>query len=237
MLRVEALTCGYGEITAVRELSFDVERGEIFALIGANGAGKSSTLLCLAGLVARSAGQISLDGEEFSTLPARARIRRGLAIVPEGRRIFPDLSVDENLTVGGHVMDRTALIRNRARVFDLFPRLRERARQLAGSLSGGEQQMLALGRALMSEPKLLLVDELSLGLMPKVVDECYEVLAGLKADGVAILLVEQNTERALAAADRLCVLEAGRAIWTGAAEAARDNTAIIEAYLGQDGVG
>ncbi len=217
MLQVEGLTCGYGDMVAVRDLSFSVGVGEIFALIGTNGAGKTSTLMCLAGQVALKAGKVSFAGLDLSTLPARQRVRHGLAIVPEGRRIFPDLSVTENLTVGGHTLDGASLERNRERVFAAFPRLAERPRQQAGSLSGGEQQMLALGRALMSEPKLLLVDELSLGLMPKVVDECYAVLGRLKSEGVAILLVEQNTERALEAADRLCILEAGAKTWEGPA--------------------
>ena len=179
-----------------------------------------------------AAERVTLAGSEIGALPARQRVRQGLAIVPEGRRVFADLSVAENLTVGGHILGKAALRHNLARVLDQFPRLKERQHQAAGSLSGGEQQMLAIGRALMSEPRLLLVDELSLGLMPKVVDECYAVLADLKDEGVAILLVEQNTERAMAAADRLCVLEAGRKVWEGTAAEARHSSEIAAAYLG-----
>ena len=234
MLAVEGLTCGYGDIVAARDLSFSIAAGEKLAFLGANGAGKSSTLMTLMGLVALRAGRISIDGEDVTALPVHRRIARGMAVVPEGRRVFADLSVRENLTVGGHVLDRAAMLRGQERVYEHFPRLFERRDQLAGSLSGGEQQMLAIGRALISEPRLLLVDELSLGLMPKVIDDCYAVLERLSADGMAILFVEQNTERALAVADRCCILEAGNLVWQGAAAAARDDPALTAALLGQD---
>ncbi len=175
MLEVTGLTCGYGDITAVDGLSFTVGAGEIFGLIGANGAGKTTTILALAGLIPVRAGTVRLDGRDITAVPAHARIDYGIALVPEGRRVFAELTVDENLTVGGTRLDRRALEQNRARVFETFPRLAERRRQLAGSLSGGEQQMLAIGRAVMAAPSLLLVDELSLGLMPIAVDECYRV--------------------------------------------------------------
>lgn len=232
MLRLEAMTCGYGPFRAVTELSLEVAEGSIFALIGANGAGKSSTLMAVAGHVDVQAGSIWLDGEDITHVPARARVRRGVAIAPEGRRLFPDLTVRENLTVGGYIHDRAAETRNADRVLTLFPRLAERINQLAGSMSGGEQQMLAVGRALMAEPRLLMVDEVSLGLMPAIVDVCYEAIAALKKDGMTILLVEQSTQRALDVADDVCVLESGRAVWRGTAEAARNDPGLIDAYLG-----
>jgi len=232
MLSVSDLTCGYGDITAVDGLSFTVEAGTIFGLIGANGAGKTTTIMALAGLVPVRSGTVRLDRDDLTGMPAHARIRHGLALVPEGRRVFADLSVDENLTVGGTLLARSALERNRERVYGIFPRLAERRHQLAGSLSGGEQQMLAIGRAIMAEPRVLLVDELSLGLMPKAVDECYRVLARLQAEGLAILLVEQNTDRVLHAADRVAVLESGRLAWSGTGHEAVGDSAIVNAYLG-----
>jgi branched-chain amino acid transport system ATP-binding protein len=232
MLEVTGLTCGYGDITAVDNLSFTVEAGEIFGLIGANGAGKTTAILALAGLIPVRAGTVRLDGHDLPNTPAHKRTDHGIALVPEGRRVFADLTVDENLTVGGTRLDTRTLERNRAKVFDTFPRLAERRRQLAGSLSGGEQQMLAIGRAVMANPSVLLVDELSLGLMPIAVDECYRVLRALQTDGLAILLVEQSTERVLSAATRLAVLESGRLAWTGSGAQAADNSAIVAAYLG-----
>ena len=232
MLKVKGLTCGYGDLDVVRNLSFEIAKGEIFALIGANGAGKTSTLMCLAGHVQRKTGTVTLADTDIAGLPVHDRVGKGLAIVPEGRRIFPDLTVDENLTVGGHCRTGTDLDEARKRVRTMFPRLAERADQLAGSLSGGEQQMLAIGRALMSGPQVLMVDELSLGLMPKMVDECYLALTALRDQGLTILLVEQNTEKAFSVADRVLVLESGEAGWTGTAKEAMSNSAIIDAYLG-----
>ncbi len=232
MLEVTGLTCGYGDITAVDGLSFTVGAGEIFGLIGANGAGKTTTIMALAGLIPVRAGTVRLDGRDITAVPAHARVDHGIALVPEGRRVFAELTVDENLTVGGTRLDRRALEQNRARVFETFPRLAERRRQLAGSLSGGEQQMLAIGRAVMAAPSLLLVDELSLGLMPIAVDECYRVLRGLQDNGLAILLVEQSTERVLHVASRIAVLESGRLAWTGSGQRAAQDSAIVDAYLG-----
>jgi len=232
MLEVTDLSCGYGDIVAARSLSFSIKKGQILSLIGANGAGKSSTLNCLCGLVERVSGNITINNVEISLLKPEQRIHHGMALVPEGRRVFPDLSVNENLTVGGQIVDRTLLEKNRALVYDYFPRLYDRRTQLAASLSGGEQQMLAIGRALMSQPSLLLVDELSLGLMPKVVDECYQVLDGLKNNGVAILLVEQNTERALEVADQVLIIEAGNQVWQGSSEELSQNPEVIETMLG-----
>src|SRR5215470_11833853 len=206
LLELQNFSCGYGEMVAVRDLSFMIDAGQILALLGPNGAGKTSTILAIMGHVQIKAGSLSVDGHDVTRLPALSRNELGLALVPEGRRLFSDLTVAENLTIGGYSRSRADEKRNLARVFELFPRLAERRSQLSASLSGGEQQMLAIGRALMSEPKLLLVDELSLGLMPKMVDLCIEALRKLNKEGLAIVLVEQNTSRALDVADQVCVL-------------------------------
>ena len=232
MLSVVELTCGYGKMTAVDKLSFDVQRGEIFGLIGANGAGKSATILALAGLIDVTDGQVTLDGQDITNLPTHARVNAGIALVPEGRRVFAELTVMENLIVGAARMDKPGLETGRDRVLEIFPRLAERLTQLAGSLSGGEQQMLAIARALMANPSVLLIDELSLGLMPIVVDECYEVLDALKKDQLAIVLVEQSTERVQQVADQVSVLETGRVVWRGTGAAAAKDSSIVEAYLG-----
>ncbi|MFQ5622233.1 MAG: ABC transporter ATP-binding protein [Paracoccaceae bacterium] len=232
MLKVEGLSAGYGNIVAVRECSFSVGGGEVLVILGANGAGKTSTLMALMGLVTRMAGTIIMAGQDISDAPVEKRVRMGLSLVPEGRRVFPDLSVRENLMIGGHSVSRPVLSRGIGRVFGYFPRLGDRADQPAGSLSGGEQQMLAMGRALVPEPTVLIVDELSLGLMPKVVDKCYQVLHRLRSDGLTIILVEQDTERALAAADRVCILEAGNLTWSGSAEEARNRSTLAEGVLG-----
>jgi branched-chain amino acid transport system ATP-binding protein len=223
LLTLEDVRCGYGEVAAVSGLSLAIAPGQIFALLGPNGAGKTSTIMTIMGHVTLQQGSVGFAGQDISRLPAIARAGLGIALVPEGRRLFPDLTVDETLTVGGYSRPRADDRRNRERVFALFPRLAERQSQLAGSLSGGEQQMLALGRALMAAPRLLLIDELSLGLMPKMVDLCVAALRALNRDGLTILLVEQNTARALALADAVCVLASGRAVFRGtAADASRD---------------
>jgi len=232
MLQVTDLSAGYGDIIAVRKFSFSVEAGKIRALVGANGAGKSSTLMCLMGLVEQKSGSIVMDKQQISNEPIERRIAAGLAIVPEGRRIFPDLNVRENLMVGGHIVPTSIMNSGIEMVYEFFPRLSERLTQAAGSLSGGEQQMLAMGRALISRPKILIVDELSLGLMPKVVDECYEVLTKLKRESIGILLVEQNTERAFSVADDVSALEAGNLFWSGTAEQARANILLREQLMG-----
>ena len=232
MLQVTDLSAGYGDIIAVRKFSFSVEAGKIRALVGANGAGKSSTLMCLMGLVEQKSGSIVMDKQQISNEPIERRIAAGLAIVPEGRRIFPDLNVRENLMVGGHIVPTSIMNSGIEMVYEFFPQLYERKTQAAGSLSGGEQQMLAMGRALISRPKILIVDELSLGLMPKVVDECYEVLSKLKSESIGILLVEQNTERAFSVADDVSALEAGNLFWSGTAEQARANIFLKEQLMG-----
>ena len=232
LLELRDFSCGYGEMIAVRDLSVAVQAGEILALLGPNGAGKTSTILAIMGHVQIKAGTLAVDGLDITRLPALKRTELGLAIVPEGRRLFSDLTVAENLTVGGYSRSRADEKRNLARVFELFPRLAERHGQLSASLSGGEQQMLAIGRALMSMPRLLLVDELSLGLMPKMVDLCIEALRTLNKEGLAIVLVEQNTNRALDVADRVCVLASGRNVFTGPSEAARRDVDLLHSYTG-----
>lgn len=234
MLEVTNLSAGYDELIAVRDFSFSVKQGEILAILGANGAGKSSTLMALMGLIEQKSGSIKVDDVDISRLSPEKRIGHGISIVPEGRRIFSDLSVLENLIVGGHTVSKSKLDQGVEKVFGYFERLKERSDQLAGSLSGGEQQMLAMGRALISEPKLLLVDELSLGLMPKIVDECYVVLKQLNENGTAIILVEQNTERALAVADHVCILEAGNLSFKGSVAEAQKDSKILHSFLGEN---
>ncbi|MGB7481905.1 MAG: ABC transporter ATP-binding protein [Burkholderiaceae bacterium] len=232
MLELKHLSCGYGAFQAVGDLSLTLRPGTITGLLGANGAGKSSTLMCLAGHVALQGGQILFEGQDIGRLPPNERVRRGIAISPEGRRLFKDLSVEDNLRVGGLVRPAADFARDRDHVLSLFPRLGERLTSLAGNLSGGEQQMLAIGRALMTRPKLIMIDELSLGLMPKVIDLCYRALQKLREEGMTILLVEQNTDRVLSVADDVCVLESGRTVWQGSADAARNDPALAAAYLG-----
>ena len=236
LLELQNFSCGYGEMIAVRRLSFAVAAGEILGLLGPNGAGKTSTILAIMGHVQIKAGTLLVDGRDVTRLPPLKRTELGLAFVPEGRRLFSDLTVAENLIVGGYSRSRVDEKRNSAHVFDLFPRLAERRGQLAASLSGGEQQMLAIGRALMSAPRLLLVDELSLGLMPKMVDLCLDALRRLnQEEGLAIVLVEQNTERALDVAQQVCVLASGRSVFTGPAEAARRDVDLLHSYTGMSG--
>ncbi|HNU11638.1 MAG TPA: ABC transporter ATP-binding protein [Rubrivivax sp.] len=232
MLELQSLSCGYGAFQAVHELTLALREGTITGLLGPNGAGKSSTLMCIAGHVQQQGGSLRLDGQDIAALPPTERVRRGIAISPEGRRLFKDLSVEDNLRVGGLVQPARVFREDRDRVLALFPRLGERLHSLAGNLSGGEQQMLAIGRALMTRPRLMLIDELSLGLMPKVIDLCYQALRTLRSEGMTILLVEQNTERALQVADGVCVLESGRAVWQGTAAEARQDPDLLSAYLG-----
>ena len=231
MLEVREITCGYGQAIAADGVSLSVNEGAVTALLGPNSAGKSSVMMTIAGHVECRSGAILLDGEDVSATGPIERTRRGIAIVPEGRRIFPDLSVSENLLVGGYLKDKAEAARNEERVLSLFPRLSDRYRQAAGTLSGGEQQMLAIGRALMTGPKVLLVDELSLGLMVAMVDICIDVLKTLRAKGVAILLVEQNTARALDIADDVVVLSSGRVAYAGSGEETRANPALAESLL------
>jgi branched-chain amino acid transport system ATP-binding protein len=232
MLRLENLGCGYGPMRAVQGLDLVVAPGGITALLGANGAGKSSTLLCIAGLVEIHEGRILLGDRDITLFSPMDRVKTGIALAPEGRRLFSRLTVRENLVVGGYSRPAKKTLAAIDRVVAIFSRLGERLDQLAGSLSGGEQQMLAIGRALMAEPKLLLIDELSLGLMPKAVDICYEAITGLNREGLTIILVEQSTQRALEVADQVCVLESGCTVWKGDANQARSEAGLIDVFLG-----
>jgi len=232
MLEIHNMSCGYGAFQAVNDLSLTLRSGSITGLLGPNGAGKSSTLMCIAGHVKLQQGSILFDGQNIGGLPADKRVHAGIAIAPEGRRLFKDLSVEDNLRVGGMIHPVQVFRQDRDRVLALFPRLGERLRLPAGNLSGGEQQMLAIGRALMARPKLIMIDELSLGLMPKIIDLCYQALERLRSEGLTVLLVEQNTERALAVADDICVLESGRTVWSGSAASARNDPHFATAYLG-----
>ncbi len=219
-------------MVAVHDLNLTVQPGKISALLGANGAGKSSTLMGIAGHVSLKGGQIRFKGEDFSKKPPEVRVAAGIGLVPEGRRLFAELTVHENLTIGGYCRAKDKTGPNMEKVLTLFPRLRERLQQRAAALSGGEQQMVAIGRALMSEPELLLVDELSLGLMPKAVDDCYAVLDTLKKEGLAIVVVEQSTQRVLDVADEVTVLESGRLVYFGAREELKNASDMVDAYLG-----
>jgi branched-chain amino acid transport system ATP-binding protein len=231
MLQISGLSIRYGAVTAVDGVDLAVRAGEVVALIGANGAGKSSILKGVLGLAA-STGDVSVGGTPLAGLPTHARVRAGVALSPEGRHVFPQMTVRENLELGapkGAGAHVAALVEE---MYALFPRLRERAGQRAGSLSGGEQQMLAIGRALMSRPKVLMLDEPTLGLAPIIVDQIAGLLALLKARGMAVLLAEQNAEMALAAADRATVLETGRVVTEGPAATLGADPAIRRAYLG-----
>jgi len=237
LLAVEGLEITYGAIRAVAGVSFAVPAGHIVALLGANGAGKSTIIRAVAGLVPVAAGRISLNGEEIQGLPPHEIVRRGVAVCPEGRRVFPNLTVMENLLLGGWLRPRREAEAAVAEIFQLFPRLQERRRQRAGTLSGGEQQMLALGRALMSRPRLLLLDEPSLGLAPLLVREVFRVVARLRAQGVTILLVEQNAFAALGIADYAYLLENGRLILEGPGQDLLRHDQLRRAYLGEEAQG
>ena len=232
MLKIEHLNCGYGSVHAVHDVSFDVPAGSIFALLGPNGAGKTSTIMAIMGHVDVHGGRILLGDLDITHRPAVERVGLGISLVPEGRQLFSDLTVDENLTIGGYVRPAERDAAKRDRIFGYFPTLSERRGQVAGSLSGGEQQMLAIGRALMAEPRLLLVDELSLGLMPKMVDICLDVLVRLKREGLTIVLVEQNTTLALEVADQVCVLSSGAQVFKGTSAQAKSAGSLFATFLG-----
>ena len=232
MLCVENLVVRYGDIRAVKGISFHVERGEILALVGANGAGKTTTLRALSGMLP-SEGSVALEGRDLHGLSPDQILKLGLSHVPEGRGIFGNLTVMENLLLGAWIRrDKAARTRDLGMVMDIFPRLRERATQLAGTLSGGEQQMLAVGRALMSEAKILILDEPSMGLAPKLVQEIFSVIRQLNEKGTTILLVEQNANMALRLAHRACLLETGNLVLEGPASELLSNPRVREAYLG-----
>jgi len=233
MLRAEDLHVRYGEAEALKGVSLQVQEGQIAALIGANGAGKTTTLMALSGLLPIARGSIRFLGDPIQGLSPEAIVGKGITQVPEGRRVFPRMTVLENLLLGAGPRGRAQGSSSElGRVFDLFPVLKERSRQLAGTLSGGEQQMLALGRGLMARPRLLLLDEPSLGLAPKLVTQLFEVIAQIHRAGVTILLVEQNAYQALQVADTAYVLETGRVVLQGTAASLRQNPAVRKAYLG-----
>jgi branched-chain amino acid transport system ATP-binding protein len=232
MLEISQLHCGYGEVTVVHGLDLSVMPGHITALLGPNGAGKSSAIMAIAGHTAVTGGDILFNGKSILALSPAERTKLGIAIVPEGRRVFPDLTVAENLLVGGYVRTAQEAATNEERVFALFPRLKERRKQQAGTLSGGEQQMLAIGRALMASPRLIMIDELSLGLMPAMVDLCIGAIQSLKQQGIGVLLVEQNTHRAVAVADDVTVLVSGRVAFRGKSDVVRDDPGFADKYLG-----
>jgi branched-chain amino acid transport system ATP-binding protein len=233
MLKVTGLNVHYGGIHAVHDVSLEVRRGELTTLIGANGAGKTTTLKAISGMRAPTTGVITFNGENIAGRKAHANVAAGLVLCPEGRRIFPDLTVDENLDLGAYIRtDHAAIKDDVKKMHAMFPILKERANQMAGTLSGGEQQMLAIGRALMSRPKLLMLDEPSLGLAPLLVNRIFSVLRELKNQHVTILLVEQNARQALEIADRAYVLETGRVVKEGPAAGLVSDEHVQKAYLG-----
>ncbi len=234
MLEVRDLSVYYGMINAIKGISFDVNAGEVIALIGANGAGKTTVLHTVTGLVAPRSGSITFDGVNLLKTPAHKILSLGMAHVPEGRRIFQQLTVYENLKLGAYIMkDKAQTEKNLSYVYEHFPRLKERKNQVAGTLSGGEQQMLAMGRALMSNPKILLMDEPSMGLSPLLVNEIFRIIKEVSADGTTVLLVEQNAKKALSIADRAYVLETGNITLEGPAKELMNNENVKKAYLGE----
>ncbi|MCM1321494.1 MAG: ABC transporter ATP-binding protein [Bacteroides sp.] len=233
MLEVKNLSVHYGAIQALRGISFSVTEGEIITLIGANGAGKTTTMHSLSNIIGKTSGQVLFEGADITQSSPEKIVKAGLVQVPEGRRIFANLTVRENLEMGAFIRkDASGVKADLERVFALFPRLKERFRQLAGTLSGGEQQMLAIGRAIMTRPRLLLLDEPSMGLAPILVDEIFSIIQEINKEGVTILLVEQNAYKALSIANRAYVLETGSIVKDGAAQELANDPAVKEAYLG-----
>jgi branched-chain amino acid transport system ATP-binding protein len=234
MLKVEGLSAHYGGIHALQGVGLEVRDGSIVSLIGANGAGKSTTLKAIVGLVKPSAGAVTWNGERLTGLPTKDIVRRGVCLVPEGRHVFPNLTVDENLTLGAYSRsDKAGIAADRKKVFGFFPRLEQRAKQKAGTLSGGEQQMLAVGRALMTSPKILMMDEPSLGLAPLVVKMIFDIVRAINEEGVTVLLIEQNAKAALEIADYGYVLETGRITLEGAGKDLLADDRVRSAYLGE----
>ena len=234
MLKITDLEVYYGVIQAIKGISFEVKEGEVIALIGANGAGKTTILHSVTGLIAPKAGKIEFEGTDITKTPAHKIVSMGMAHVPEGRRVFAQLSVYENLKLGAYTRsDKTEIEQTLEMVYKRFPRLKERRNQAAGTLSGGEQQMLAMGRALMSHPKIILMDEPSMGLSPIFVNEIFDIIKEVSAGGTTVLLVEQNAKKALGIADRAYVLETGNIVLTGEAKALMNDESIKKAYLGE----
>ena len=233
MLKVENLVVRYGMIEAIKGLSFEVNDGEIVTLIGANGAGKTTTMHTISGLLRPASGSITLDGVDITKIPAHKIVSLGLAQIPERRRVFASQTVEENLDLGAFTRkDKDGIVHDLARVYELFPRLQERKKQLAGTLSGGEQQMLAMGRALMAKPKILLLDEPSMGLSPLLVKEIFRIIEEINKQGTTILLVEQNAKMALAIANRAYVLETGKITLEGTGKQLAESPQVQKVYLG-----
>lgn len=233
LLKVENLRAGYGQIEALHGVDLEINSGEIVCLIGNNGAGKSTTLMSISGIVKQKTGRIAFRDEEMTSLAPHKIVAKGISQVPEGRRIFPTLTVEENLRAGGFLHPK----RNKEKmeeVFELFPRLKERRRQLGGSMSGGEQQMLAIGRAMVNEPSLLMMDEPSLGLAPQIIDSIFEAALALRSRGMTILLIEQNANLALDVSDRAYVMELGRIVLSGTASELKHDSKVQEIYLGKN---
>lgn len=234
MLEVKDLNVYYGMIQALKGISFEVNEGEVIALIGANGAGKTTTLHALTGLIPAKSGGITFEGKDIRKIPGHKIVSMGIAHVPEGRRVFAELSVYENLKMGAYTRkDKEEIKQTLEMVYKRFPRLEERKNQMAGTLSGGEQQMLAMGRALMSHPKMIVMDEPSMGLSPIYVNEIFQIIKDVSADGVTVLLVEQNAKKALSIADRAYVLETGNIILQGDAKDLMNDESVKKAYLGE----
>ena len=233
LLSIENVKVAYGGIQAVKGVSLEVREGELVSLIGANGAGKTTTLKAVTGLQPIGDGDVKYLGRSLKGQGAWDLAKQGLVMIPEGRGTFTRMTITENLQMGAYIRnDKAGILEDIDKVFSIFPRLKERRDQLAGTMSGGEQQMLAMGRALMARPKVLLLDEPSMGLSPIMVDKIFEVVQTVHGQGVTVLLVEQNTERVLKVADDICVLESGRTVWQGSAEAARQDPDLTAAYLG-----
>ena len=234
ILEVKDLEVYYGVIQAIKGISFEVNQGEIIALIGANGAGKTTTLQTVTGLIAAKSGHIIYEGNDITRLPGHKLVSMGVAHVPEGRRVFAQLTVLQNLKLGAYTRsDKNEIEKNLEMVYTRFPRLEERKNQLAGTLSGGEQQMLAMGRALMSQPKLIVLDEPSMGLSPIYVNEIFDIIQKINEDGVTVLLVEQNAKKALSIADRAYVLETGNIVLSGDAHKLMNDDSVKKAYLSE----
>ena len=231
-LQVDNLHVYYGNIHAIKDISFHVDEGEIVTLIGANGAGKSSTLNTIAGLIKPRSGSVTLEGTDILGIPAHKIVSRGMALCPEGRRVFQQLTVQENLEMGSYTRPNSEVEESIEKVYEHFPRLKERYKQIAGTLSGGEQQMLAMGRALMSKPKLMMLDEPSMGLAPILVEQIFDIILQLHKSGTTILLVEQNAQMALSIADRGYVLETGRIVTSGTGKELLQDDSVRKAYRG-----
>lgn len=233
MLEIKGLSCAYGKIRAVRDMNMTVKQGELVTLIGSNGAGKSTTLKAISGLLQAASGQILFEGQEITNVSASKILKSGIAHCPEGRRVFPYLSVQENLEMGHYLRkDQAEIDNDLANIYDQFPILKDRRHQMAGTLSGGEQQMLAIGRALMSRPKLVMFDEPSLGLAPNIIQKTFDIISGIREQGVTVLMVEQNAYAALGLCDRSYLLESGTVTLEGTGKQLIENPHVREAYLG-----